>query len=117
MDPTFVGKLSPKVLSKRMSKLWPHLERVFKVVQERDTHTKMLNYSLQPPESAVFAVIERPVPVNPSRKNYIKSLPKVPSETPQSPQTNAMPSESVDRSIEVVVESELDWSDEKVSVA
>ncbi|MEI6166531.1 MAG: hypothetical protein WCS52_04995 [bacterium] len=117
VDPSFVGKLSPKTLSKRMSKLWPHLERVFKVTQERDTHTKMLKYTLQPPESAVIAVIEKPFPVNPSRKNYIKSLPEVPSESPQSPQTNGMPSEGVDSSQACVCASELDWNDEKVRVA
>ena len=117
VDPTFAGKLSPKTLSKRMSKLWPHLERVFRAAQERDTHTKMLNYTLQPPESAVIAVIEKPLPVNPPRKNYIKSLPKVLPETPQSPQTNGTTSLNVDSPQVDGCACELDWSDEEVRVA
>ncbi len=117
VDPSFMGKLSPKTLSKRMAKLWPHLERVFKIGQERDNHTKMLIYTLQPPESAVFAVIEKPFPVNSLCGDYIKSLPKVPSETPQTPQIDETRSLIGAPSVVVVTEPELDWNDGKVRVA
>jgi hypothetical protein len=48
IDPTFAGKLSPKRLSKRLIKLWPHLQGVCKAESEKG-HGGILRFSFQKP--------------------------------------------------------------------
>lgn len=90
IEPTFNGKLSAKGLGKRLAKLWPHLQSVFKAVQQRDGHTKQTTYSLKPPgDSAEFAVFETAkTQKSPCERNK-RTLPVWAQETPHTPQTTS----------------------------
>jgi len=81
-DPSLEGQLSTKRLSKRMSKLWPHMEAVFEASQETG-HGGALRFRLKPPQSGDFGDIETAFSEKSLRERNIDTFAKTSIESHQ----------------------------------
>lgn len=70
IEPSLENTLSAKRLGKRLHRLWPHLESVFRARKERDGHAKVLRYTFFPASSAGNAGFEIPFP---GKSNAVKN--------------------------------------------
>lgn len=74
VEPSFDGTLSAKRLSKRISKLWPHLESVFKAKSEKG-HGGHIRYTFRPPHGA-YGAFETAFSEKSLVKSSSRTLPK-----------------------------------------
>lgn len=84
-DPGLEGTLSAKRLSKRMSKLWPHLEAVLSARQEV-AHGGGLRYTLKPPSTGDYGDFETAFSEKSAWKVNIGTFAKTSNESHQSHQ-------------------------------
>lgn len=89
-DTAFEGKLSAQRLSKRLAKLWPHLQSVCKAMVEKDAHTKIMSYKMDPPEGfAGFAGYQTAFSEKSPTRASEGTFAKTPIYNPHDPQTLA----------------------------
>lgn len=88
-DPSLEGQLSTKRLSKRMKKLWPHIEAVFNAKQE-DGHGGILRFSLKPPRGGGFGGIETAFSEKSYARENMETFTELPSESHQNHQDSLL---------------------------
>ena len=88
-DYTLDGTLSAKRLSKRMQKLWPHLEAILTAKQEPG-HGGIIRFTLRPPRNGCFGGFETAFQEKSLRGENIESLSKTPIESHQTHQQPAL---------------------------
>lgn len=82
----FEGKLSARGLSKRLLKLWPHLESILKADQKLDGHSKSAVYTFHPPACAEYAGYQTGISEKSLYEKDEGGLSKTAFDTPHTPQ-------------------------------